>query len=203
MTSALHPYYRLAVAERKRADQRTSDLLVAAERVLTRNNGVTVAEVAREAGIASGTFYLYFPSKAHLEATLVDQVAADYVARVQAEAARIGDPFERLDLVLGSIVGFAFEHKAIFRLHVNQSPTPGGAEVRAQAVHHLRSLLRSTLLAGASEGAFQLDDPDMTAAVLYHGLEGTLRHAISHDHDVRADALVQTARRLARRALSR
>jgi TetR/AcrR family fatty acid metabolism transcriptional regulator len=65
------------VAEQERIDRRRAQILAAASRVFARQgfHRTTVREVAREAGIADGTIYLYFASKQELLLALLGELA--------------------------------------------------------------------------------------------------------------------------------
>jgi TetR/AcrR family fatty acid metabolism transcriptional regulator len=67
-------------------------ILDAAVRVFARNGyyNSRVSDIAREAGIASGTIYLYFKTKDEILVTLFREKMAEWVARVRAEIA--GEP---------------------------------------------------------------------------------------------------------------
>ena len=62
--------------EQERIDRRRAQILAAASRVFARQgfHRTTVREVAREAGIADGTIYLYFASKQELLLALLGQL---------------------------------------------------------------------------------------------------------------------------------
>jgi TetR/AcrR family fatty acid metabolism transcriptional regulator len=65
-----------SVTEHERIDRRRAQILAAASRVFARQgfHRTTVREVAREAGIADGTVYLYFASKQELLLALLGQL---------------------------------------------------------------------------------------------------------------------------------
>ena len=65
-----------SVSEQERIDRRRAQILEAASRVFARKgfHRTTVREVAREAGIADGTIYLYFASKQELLLALLGQL---------------------------------------------------------------------------------------------------------------------------------
>src|SRR5438309_4745135 len=65
-----------SVAEQERIDRRRAQILEAASRVFAGQgfHRTTVREVAREAGIADGTIYLYFASKQDLLLALLGQL---------------------------------------------------------------------------------------------------------------------------------
>ncbi len=173
------------MSERKPAAERIADLLEAAERILERSRRVTVSEIAREAGIASGTFYLYFPSKAHLEAALIERFMADYTA--QAESLIAGDePLqERLSRTLSGMVGFSLRHIAVLRLQVRHTPTGETRDILSVGIDRIKQVISDALAATGD-----VSDPDMAAALLYHGVEGVVRDAIAFERDLDADRLV-------------
>lgn len=58
--------------------------------------GAQVADVARAAGIAAGTVYLYFRSKDEILTSIFDRTMKDAIEAGQAALADIDDPVERL-----------------------------------------------------------------------------------------------------------
>ena len=58
--------------------------------------GSQVADVARAAGIAAGTVYLYFRSKDEILTSIFDRMVEDAMASGQAALADVTDPVERL-----------------------------------------------------------------------------------------------------------
>jgi TetR/AcrR family fatty acid metabolism transcriptional regulator len=55
-----------------------------------------VSDIAREAGIASGTIYLYFKTKDEILVTLFREKMAEWVAHVRKEIAGVTDPVARI-----------------------------------------------------------------------------------------------------------
>ena len=80
-----------------RGDKR--DLILrAAIRTFARNGffGAQVADVARTAGVAAGTVYLYFRSKDDLLVSIFERVMSEAIAEGRAALAGVADPLERL-----------------------------------------------------------------------------------------------------------
>src|SRR5436190_15190588 len=73
-------------------------ILRAAIDVFARNGffGAQVADVARTAGVAAGTVYLYFRSKDDLLVSIFERVMSEAIAEGRAALAGIADPLERL-----------------------------------------------------------------------------------------------------------
>jgi TetR/AcrR family fatty acid metabolism transcriptional regulator len=55
-----------------------------------------VADVAREAGVAAGTVYLYFRSKDDLLVSIFERTMSEAIAEGRAALAQVDDPIERL-----------------------------------------------------------------------------------------------------------
>ena len=83
-------------AERQRA------ILEAAIRAFSRQgyHGCTVAQVAREAGMADGTLYLYFRGKEDLLISAFRFVLEDLLERLDRELAQVSDPIAKLRMLV-------------------------------------------------------------------------------------------------------
>src|SRR5688572_3918177 len=77
-----------------RDPDKPQQIIDAAVRVFARNGfyNSRVSDIAREAGIASGTIYLYFKTKDEILVTLFREKMAAFVSALRAEIAREGDP---------------------------------------------------------------------------------------------------------------
>src|SRR4029450_6049059 len=86
-----------ARAAAPRGDKRDA-ILRAAIRTFARSGffGAQVAGVARTAGVAAGTVYLYFRSKDDLLVSIFERVMSEAIAEGRAALAGIADPLERL-----------------------------------------------------------------------------------------------------------
>lgn len=73
-------------------------ILRAATRVFARHGyfNAQVADIAREAGVAAGTVYLYFRSKDDLLVSIFERAMKDARAEATAALADVADPVERL-----------------------------------------------------------------------------------------------------------
>lgn len=98
-------YRRTAAVEARLADNR--DQILDAARALIAAGGfqaATIAAVAAEAGIATGTVYRYFPSKADLFAEIMRDAARRELAILGDIAAGDGPPLTRLEAVVTAFV---------------------------------------------------------------------------------------------------
>jgi TetR/AcrR family fatty acid metabolism transcriptional regulator len=76
---------------RRRVDGKRERILEAAVRVFARKGyfAARVSDVARRAGVADGTIYLYFRSKEDLLVSLFDEVMRKHLDEARAELARV------------------------------------------------------------------------------------------------------------------
>src|SRR5919205_993780 len=83
---------RPAVADKREA------ILRAATEVFARNGyfNAKVADVARSAGVADGTVYLYFKSKEEILHSILDRSVEAALAEARRELAGLEDPREKL-----------------------------------------------------------------------------------------------------------
>jgi TetR/AcrR family fatty acid metabolism transcriptional regulator len=86
------PQPRPVVADKREA------ILRAATNVFARSGyfNSKVADVAREAGVADGTVYLYFKSKEEILRSIFERNTSDAVREGREELAKIADPREKL-----------------------------------------------------------------------------------------------------------
>lgn len=158
--------------------ERRRDLLDAGLAVFTRRGvgAATVDDIASEAGVAKGTFYLYFSSKEHLLSALQRDFEETLVARVDAAVATAGQDWaDRLDAWVRAV--FA-DHPTSRQLHdvlyhhaVDSPASPSGAP--ADPPHDLVASLTRLLTAGIAAGAYDVEEPELTALLLCSALHRT------------------------------
>jgi TetR/AcrR family transcriptional repressor of nem operon len=150
---------------------RREQILDAAARVLAAKGlgAMTVADVVDGAGIAKGTFYLYFDSKEQLVAALQGRYHESLVARAAAILDGPGTHLQRLDRFIAATVDF---HRAQIHLHHALFHDSGMGD--DQSMQRLTGLLIAFIADGAAAGVFRVGDPGFAAAFVLHGLHGVL-----------------------------
>jgi AcrR family transcriptional regulator len=93
---------------------------------------LTMAEVAKEAGIAKGTIYLYFKDRQDLLNSTVEHAFGKLGERVQLALSGNGTFGERFDLLIRTQLEFFDENHEFFRVHLAMSDCNSGAGKRAQ-----------------------------------------------------------------------
>ena len=59
-----------------------------------------MTDIAEAARVADGTLYLYFEGKEHLLMSIFDSVLGRFIERLDDEIAKIGDPIEKLSIMV-------------------------------------------------------------------------------------------------------
>jgi AcrR family transcriptional regulator len=186
------------------ADIRRQALMDASERIFLKKGAAatTIEDITGEAGVAKGTFYLYFNSKEDLLAALRER----FVDRLQARTHELGarqapnDWLARLDAwVEGGVQGYVDNlqlHDVLF--HGDEyHPQQPSAHSHYKLVFALAELLRE----GSTAQAWHLEDPNLTAVFLYHAFHGVVDHALSEGR-LGTKALIRATQHLFRQALS-
>ncbi|OLS99053.1 TetR family transcriptional regulator [Pseudonocardia sp. CNS-004] len=191
------------------ADQRkqrtVTALLDAAEELLRHRpvDDVTVDEIAESAGVAVGSIYNHFGSKAGLHAALVER-ALQVDRGFMDLAYRSGTtPVEQIRAAAEQYLAFYLTHPDYFRMLAFPAP-PGryaaGQELSerlARAVDEQNQRLVDAIRRGVAAGELRAADPEQVATVLWAAWNGIISLAwrpdpLRHD-EARLRALLQTA----------
>lgn len=156
------------------ADKRSA-ILRAAIRVFA-NNGyfnAKVADIAREAGVADGTVYLYFKSKEEILHSIFDRSMEEAIADGRKRLAGVSDPREKLRRIAElhlERLGADRDLAVVFQVELRGS-TKFMEEFSAAGFAEYLALIRMTIEEGQREGVFR---PELNAKVAAKILFGAL-----------------------------
>jgi AcrR family transcriptional regulator len=158
---------RTAPRRRLEPAVRRQEIIEAAERLLTRDGpNVRVEDVVREAGVAKGTFYLYFPTWDDLLEVIRERivVAFDAAHPLQIEACAQADWPQLLDCLavafVDAIVGMGGLHAVLWHTDFAQRrPIPPANN----PINRLTAVIR----AGQGAGAFARIDAELGGRLLF------------------------------------
>jgi len=102
---------------------RTAEILHAAYRVFAEQgfDQATIAEIARVAGVAKGTIYLYYPSKQDIYSAALRQSAADLAARTKAAMDRATGAGEKVRAFIDTKLRYFEAHRDFFRIYYTEA----------------------------------------------------------------------------------
>jgi AcrR family transcriptional regulator len=190
----------------KPADERRRDLLDAGLAVFAAQGvpATVVEDITRRAGVAKGTFYLYFDSKERLLAALQERFEADMVGRIEAAVAAAGDDWgAKLDAWVGACFRDYPAEAALHDVLFHPAATAATEAARADRAGRptLVTSLRRLIAAGVRAGAYRVADPDLTATFLCHALHGAYDRIWHDPGPLDTARLTSVGRELVRRAL--
>jgi len=130
-----------------------------------------VADIAREAGIASGTIYLYFRTKEEILVTLFREKMAEFVAHLRREIAGEPDPVRRIRRLVWLHFTVLEQNPALAEV-VQVELRQGHKFFRGASAHEVAAyfeLIGSVLEDGVAAGRFQADLPVKVATKVLFG----------------------------------
>jgi AcrR family transcriptional regulator len=157
---------------REPPDVRRSQILDGAERVFV-DWGIdaSMAEVAEVAGVAKGTVYLYFASKAELLAELRARYLERFASTVENALGRLDRPTTQAAVEQFAACLFDWSQEN-YALHHVLFHAAGVSE--EDAFERGRALMNELVRGGVESGELRTIDPDLTAQFLLDGLHGLL-----------------------------
>jgi AcrR family transcriptional regulator len=152
----------------------TRERLLKAARELTAEGGYSAASVVaitERAGLAAGTLYRHFPSKAELFAQLFREVCEGEVRAMREMADRpAADSVERLEVVVGTFAERALRSPRLAWALIAEPVDPlVDAERLAFRAHYAR-LLAAALREAIAAGDVPDQDAELTAAAIVGGV---------------------------------
>lgn len=167
--------YRRTPRIQARLDAQRSAVLIAAADILARSGyaGCTIAAVAAEAGIASGTVYQHFTGKSELLAELFRTVVVREVEAVR-EAGRTGTAAERVTAVIETFAGRALKEPRRAYALLAEPVDPAVDALRLE----FREAFRDVFAGAVSDGIAAGELPPQNARVVASALVGAAGEAL-------------------------
>ena len=157
---------------REPPDVRRTQILDGAERVFVeRGIDAAMADVAEVAGVAKGTVYLYFASKAELLAELRARYLERFATTVEERLSRLDRPTTPAAVEQFAACLFDWSQEN-YALHHVLFHAAGVSE--DDAFERGRALMNELVRRGVESGEVHTVDPDLTAQFLLDGLHGLL-----------------------------
>jgi AcrR family transcriptional regulator len=177
----------MATRARRKETTREQDLLEAARKLFSQKGfaSTTVADIVREAGVAQGTFYLYFESKA----AVVQHLLEMFDQLVQEEAAARVDESQSSGEIIRARVKAVFhasaKHADLLRM-LFLDPSIGVADLirsdrtaREERMQTAAQVLRAGM---ASDNILEMD-PNLMARLVFAIVEAAVVEWVLHGSD--------------------
>jgi AcrR family transcriptional regulator len=188
------------MTRRQPPEARRQQILDAAAALLLDNGlaGTSVDAVARRAGIAKGTVYLYFPSWQDLLGALRARYAHGLAGRAgavfgHADPADPGSVAGAFDRLAGELAGYVQVDRRLYPILFQEA---GGHEEHTMG--QLGHLVCCFLTEAMDQGALSPTDPELLTRFLLDGLHGVLLPLAHLDRPARQHALTSLSELLRR-----
>ncbi len=184
-----------------RAERRAQLLGIARRRFVEDGfGGTSVSAIVREAGVAQGTFYLYFDSKQAILAELRREVFRTYAASLAQAARSPGAADERLVDVVVTMARSVGGHLALERVF-RQAASAHELELAALEGRARLAAMAAELLEREEELDVFGSDPGVVAELLVTLFDTVLYEAWAYQRPARVSETVRASLRLVLRGL--
>jgi TetR/AcrR family fatty acid metabolism transcriptional regulator len=137
--------------------------------------GTTVSDVVKAAGVAQGTFYLYFDSKDDVILAVVERFAETMASAVREAVRQPGvsavDELRALCTALSHLIAPPGAEELVALMH-----EPGNRAIHDRLAEQITpkvvSLIEEIVKRGVKQGVFNVSDPSAAAWFLLSGLQG-------------------------------
>lgn len=189
---------RVARAARQRQDRR-EQVLQCAQRVFSRKgyHAAGVADIIAEAGVARGTFYLYFESKRAIFDELLGRLLALLAGTVKRIDVSPGapPPFDQLLANVNRVVDTLWDQREMTRVLLRSAPGIDADFDRKldESYGRIRAIIEGALTTGEAMGLVRSCDHELASLCVL----GTVKEVMNHY------AVQERGRNLDRRRLAR
>ncbi len=178
-------------------EARRLEIIEAAERLLQAHGPhVRVEDVVREAGVAKGTFFLYFPSWDDLLETVRKRLVSEFDT-THPEPAEVEGPIDWPNLV--ETQAAAFIDFTLSRRNIGETIFHSEFAERRPLADNGVQRLGAVIRAGQAAGAFGPVDPDPTARLLFAAIHDAADAVAGGAH---RETVISALQVLLRRALA-
>jgi AcrR family transcriptional regulator len=185
-------YRPTARTEARRAEVRAR--IVRAALDLVRHGGyraASVATVAERAGVATGTVYRHFPSKADLFAEVFRVASQHEVDAVADAAAHESTPPSQIAAAVETFARRALRGRRLAWALLAEPVDPAVEAERLVFRQAYARVFSASLREGIADGSLPPQDPDVTAAALVGAIGEVLTRSSDFDEEALVASLVQ------------
>lgn len=178
---------------REQREERRAAIVAAARRVLSSGGyaAASIAAIAKEASISTGTVYLYFDDRDDLLAA-VYRYASSHEVAAMTSAALGSSPAEQFQTAVFTFVDRALRGASLAYALIAEPAGPTVVAERNKARRVFASVFERIITAGVDDGSLACANPQVCADMVIGGINEAIIEAIDPNIDVEpAAALVQ------------
>ena len=155
--------------------QTREKLLRAAKKVFAEKgfHNAQITHIIDEAGVARGTFYLYFKGKEEIFKEILKEVITELKKRIKVIDLR-KDPIEQLKENIINVIDYALRERELARIVLNKNCDPELFSVVDEFFEDVRKTVKNSLDKGIALGIVR----DVNTEILSYALVGALKEVI-------------------------
>jgi TetR/AcrR family transcriptional regulator, fatty acid metabolism regulator protein len=182
--------------ERNGRAEKARAILRAAAKVFARSGyfNAKVSDVAREAGVADGTVYLYFKNKDDLLSSIFSTAMEEFLSRARTELAEVPDPCERLRRFAHLHLALLEQERdmaVVFQVELRQS-TKFMEQFSTTYLADYFKVIREIIEDGQRRGLFRTQlNPQVVTKVIFGALDEMATNWILSHNQYKLTAMVE------------
>ncbi len=166
---------------RPKSEDKRSAILAAAVRVVSRQGlGAPTALIAKEAGVANGSLFTYFETKAALFNALFLELKSDMASATLKDVALDGDLREQFFVVWSNWMGWSAENPQTRRVLAQLGASPDLTEAARAAGHQAMARIAAFMEQARAGGSLR-DAPFPFVAALMNSVAETTMDFMTQD----------------------
>ncbi len=155
----------------QKSEDKKRRIINAAKRVFAEHGyyRASVDKIADVAGIAKGTVYLYFSSKADLFCGFVEYELSEVERRIKDAIERESDPFKKIEKGILSFAEYMDENRELFLTLMYEPPSlkiPEMKERFLKRVEKIHRIIEEVVKEGVKKGVFKRVRIDVVASAI-------------------------------------
>ena len=168
--------YRETARVRERKDRTRTALVEAATELVSTHgfSGVQVTMIAARAGVAAGTLYGYFPSKAGLFSEVFERASARELDAFSAARGTAASPPAQLAAMVATFAGRALANPGLARALIAEPAEPSVERARRRFRRAYAERFEAVLREGIRQGVFARQNPSVSSLALVGGIADAL-----------------------------
>ncbi|HKL13983.1 MAG TPA: TetR/AcrR family transcriptional regulator [Balneolaceae bacterium] len=148
---------------------------------------MSMRKIAKRAGVSATSIYLHFQNKDELLLALIESSIAKLAAALKDNLSDSDDSITKLEKMARSFVDFALENPQEYEIiyMVRPEEMPKFPKEKFQQIRKIYQMLATIIGEGKRTGALEVDDPLMSAYMVWAQLHGVASVIISKRLDTR------------------
>ena len=176
--------YRSTDKTRQKKDAKRTAMMQTAVRVFAEKgyHAATIRDIVKEADVAIGTFYFYFPDKETLFVHLYEETADFFLQTINQSLKSRPKLADQIHAGLSAYVNIALYEPAVIHLLLvgGAGTVPSLAAEQVAFRQRLTTSWRKVLDAAEQDGQIPTQDTDRTAKMLIGGFDEVVLHLLQH-----------------------